>query len=72
MIMIGVLGIVSCMIILYVIVSQNLYFQCQHCHRTWKPHFFQVIGNVNRQVQDYHVQCPYCHTIQNIKLSKKK
>lgn len=33
---------------------------------------FQVIGNVNRQVQDYHVQCPYCHTIQNIKLSKKK
>lgn len=48
MIMIGVLGIVSCMIILYVIVSQNRYFQCQHCHRTWKPHFFQVIGNVNR------------------------
>lgn len=40
MIMIGVLGIVSCMIILYVIVSQNRYFQCQHCHRTWKPHFF--------------------------------
>lgn len=40
MIMIGILGIVSCMIILYVIVSQNRYFQCQHCHRTWKPHFF--------------------------------
>lgn len=72
MIMIGILGIVSCMIILYVIVSQNRYFHCLYCHRTWKPHFFQVIGNVNRQDQDYHVQWPYCHQVQNIKLSKKK
>lgn len=70
--MIYVLGIVVVsLIIVYLIVKKNHYFQCQYCYHIWKPNFFQIIGNVNCQVNGYHVRCPYCHQEQNIKLSSE-
>ena len=55
--MIYVLGIVVVsLIIVYLIVKKNHYFQCRYCYHIWKPNFFQIIGNVNCQVNDYHEQ----------------
>ncbi len=59
-------------LIRFIVVRSFYHFQCQNCHQKWKPSFFQVMGNISHYVNHYHVKCPYCHQVQNIRLSKRK